>query len=132
MRALIYGAIIADPVLNGLGITDDSSFAVDVDTPQARPFLQLRWGINAVGLRQTDVSRRTLTIWVHDEPGDYSVKIDPIIVRLRQLLPTLEGASNGAGHLVAVEWTGDSEDLADDGHRTITRNVSFSLVGSGQ
>lgn len=132
MRSLIFSAITGDPALNFLGITDVSSFAVDVDTPGVKPFLQLRWGGNAVGLRNTQVSRRTLTIWVHDEPGDYSVKIDPIILRLRALLPTLEGQSNGAGHLVAVEWTGDSEDLADDGHRTITRNSSFSLVGSGQ
>lgn len=95
-----------------------------------RPFLQLRWGQNNVGLDV--VTRRNLVIWVHDEPGDYSVKIDPILFRLRTLLPTLEGASNGLGHVVAVEWTGDSEDLADDGHKTITRNTSFSLVGSGQ
>lgn len=132
MRALVYAAIITDPVLNGLGITDENSFAVDVDTPQSRPFLQLRWGINAVGLAKTQVSRRTLVVWVHDQPGDYSVKIDPIIVRLRALLPTLEGLSNGAGHVISVEWTGDSEDLADDGHGTITRNTGFSLVGSGQ
>jgi hypothetical protein len=132
MRALIFSAIVGDSVLNGLGITDASSFAVDVDTPEDRPFLQLRWGQNLVGLKKTRVTRRTLTIWVHDRPGDYSVKIDPIILRLRELLPTLEGISNGLGHVVAVEWSGDSEDLADDGHGTITRNVSFELVGSGQ
>src|SRR3954468_11104784 len=50
MRALVRSAIIADPTLNGLGITGSSSFAVDVDTPQVRPFLQLRWGTNVPGL----------------------------------------------------------------------------------
>lgn len=132
MRSLIFGTLTTDPVLNGLGITSANSFAVDVDTPEGRPFLQLRWGANAIGLGKTRVTRRTLTIWVHDEPGDYSVKIDPIILRLRELLPALEGVSNGLGHVVSIEWTGDSEDLADDGHGTITRNASFSLVGSGQ
>lgn len=124
-------AIIGDATLNGLGITNQNSFAVDVDTPQDRPFLQIRWGRNDVALTKTEVGFRNLTIWVHDQPGDYT-KIDTIILRLRALLPTLVGESNGLGFVMAVEWTGDSEDLSDDGHRTITRNTSFRLVGSGQ
>jgi hypothetical protein len=68
---------------------------------------------------------------VHDEPGDYT-RIDEILYRVKSLLPTLDGQSNGLGHVVSIEWTGDSEDLADDGHGTITRNTGFSLVGSGQ
>lgn len=129
MRVLIRSTIIGDSTLNGLGIDGDNSFAVDVDTPQDRPFLQLRWGSNGVGL--DTVTRRNLTIWVHDQPGDYG-RIDSIILRLRSLLVALEGQSTGSGYVVAVEWTGDSEDLTDDGHKTITRNTSFSLVGSGQ
>lgn len=131
MRELIFQSLINDSTLNLLGITDDSSFAVDVDTPVARPFLQLRWGRNEEGLRQTPVTRRTLVVWVHDEPGDYAV-IDSIIARVKAVLSALEGQSNGAGHVVAVEWRGDSEDLVDDGHKTIVRNTSFELVGSGQ
>lgn len=129
MRELLFSTITGDSTLQAFGITDNSSFSVDVDTPEYRPFLQLRWGRNDEGLDV--VTRRTLTIWVHDEPGDYG-RIDTIIYRLRQLLPTLEGSSNGLGHVVAVEWTGDSEDLTDEGHNTITRWASFSLVGSGQ
>lgn len=132
MRELVYGSIIADATLNSLGVTGANTYGVEVDTPADKFFVQLRWGINSLGLAKTAVTKRTLTIWVHDEPGDYSVKIDPTILRLRSLLPTLEGVSNGLGHVVAVEWNGDSEDLADDGHGTITRNVSFLLVGSGQ
>jgi hypothetical protein len=129
MRSLVFQAIVDDPTLNGLGITDTSSFAVDVDTPQARPFLQCRWGRNDEGLDV--VTRRNLVVWVHDVPGDYA-KIDSIILRLRELFPTLISQSNGLGWVVGVEWAGDSEDLTDDGHRTITRNTSFVLVGSGQ
>lgn len=129
MRALVFQAIIADPTLIGLGFTSSAAFAVDVDTPTQRPFLQLRWGRNDIGLDR--VTRRNLVIWVHDEPGDYS-RIDQTIIRLRALLPTLEGQSNGSGFLMSAEWSGDSEDLADDGHKTITRNISFSLVGTGQ
>ena len=129
MRTLIYQAIIGDPALNGLGITGPSSFAVDVDTPQDRPFLQLRWGPNTIGL---DVStRRSLVIWVHDQPGDYT-RIDDIILRLRSLIPSLVLSQDAQGWLQGVRWEGDSEDLTDDGHRTIARNTSFTLVGSGQ
>ena len=131
MRTLIYQALVSDAVLNSLGITSSSSFAIEVDTPQTRPFLQIRWGQNQIGLKNTPVTRRTITIWAHDEPGDYST-IDAILVRVKALLPMLEGQSNESGHLVSAEWTGDSEDLADDGHGTITRNASFVLVGSGQ
>lgn len=129
MRTLIYQAIVNDPTLQGFGITGANAFAVDVDTPQTRPFLQLRWGVNAIGL---DVStRRSLVIWVHDQPGDYT-KIDQIIFRLRGLIPSLIGTRDTQGYLQGVVWEGDSEDLTDDGHRTIARNTSFTLVGSGQ
>jgi hypothetical protein len=50
MRALIYGALVNDSVLNGLGINSENSFAIDVDTHQTRPFLQIRWGLNEIGL----------------------------------------------------------------------------------
>jgi hypothetical protein len=130
MRALVMSVIRGDATIQGLGIDSDNSFAVDVDTPGDRPFLQLRWGRNDPGLDV--VTRRNLVIWVHDQPGDYTTRIDPLISRLRVLLAGLEGMSNGLGHVVGVEWTGDSEDLADDGHRTIARTTSFVLVGSGQ
>lgn len=130
MRSLVRQAIISDPTINALGITGPNCFAVDVDTPQERPFLQLRWGRTDLGL---DVAtRRNLVVWVHDQPGDYTLHIDPIIYRLRFLIPSLEGQATGTGYVMGAEWNGDSEDLADDGHKTITRNVSFSLVGSGQ
>jgi hypothetical protein len=129
MRALIRQAIINDSIMIGYGINGANAFAVDVDTPQTRPFLQLRWGRNDAGMSRVTV--RNLVIWVHDEPGDYAL-IDAILLRLRTLIPLLVGESNGTGNLVDVTWAGDSEDLADDGHGTITRNASFILVGSGQ
>jgi hypothetical protein len=129
MRQLVFQAIINDSVMNSLGITDGSSFSVDVDTPETRPFLQLRWGRNNEGLDV--VTRRDLVVWVHDHPGDYE-KIDSIVLRLRALLPSLVPSSDGRGWIAGVQWLGDSEDLTDDGHRTIARNSSFVLVGSGQ
>lgn len=129
MRTLIYQAIINDPTMNGFGITGPTSFSVDVDTPITRPFLQLRWGVNAIGL---DVStQRSLVIWVHDQPGDYT-RIDSIILRLRALISSLVPSRDTQGWLQGAVWEGDSEDLTDVGHGTIARNTSFTLVGSGQ
>lgn len=130
MRALVRSAIIADTTLAALGVVAGGVLAGDVDTPEQRPFLNLRWGTTTLGLDV--VQRRDLVIWVHDRHNDYSVKVDPILLRLRTVLTSLVGMSNGLGHVVGVEWTGDSADLVDDGHDTITRTASFSLVGSGQ
>lgn len=129
MREIVRAAIIEDVTLASLGVVPSRVKSGDMDTPQGRPFLQLRWGRTDFGLDV--VLRRNLVIWVHDEPGDYT-RIDLIILQLRSLLVELVGQSNGLGHVVGVEWVGDSEDLADDGHRTIARTASFVLVGSGQ
>lgn len=129
MRALVRQAILADSEIVSEGITGPNLFAVDVDTPEGRPFMQLRWGANNEGLDV--VTQRFLVVWVHDMPGDYD-RIDRIILRLRTVLPALAGTTNGTQSILAVEWTGDSEDLSDDGHRTIARTASFTLVGSGQ
>lgn len=129
MRAIVRSAILADPTIQAEGITSSQFFAVDMDTPQGRPFMQLRWGLNNVGLDV--VTQRFLVVWVHDEPGDYS-RIDRIIQRLRIVLPALSGVHQAPYSILDIAWTGDSEDLTDDGHGTITRTSSYTLVGSGQ
>lgn len=129
MRAILRTAILADSGILSEGIDSDNFFAVDVDSPIDRPFMQLRWANNNPGLDV--VTKRFLVVWVHDKPGDYS-RIDRLILRLRQVLPGLAGVTNGTQSILAVEWTGDSEDLTDDGHKTIARTASFTLVGSGQ
>lgn len=130
MRALIRSTITGDGTLAALGVVAAGVLSGDVDTPAQRPFLNLRWGGIEPGL--STVNRGTLTIWVHDDPGDYEFRINPILLRLRDLLLSLVGVQHGTGWLTVVEWNGDSEDLVDDGHGTITRNVSFTLIGSGQ
>jgi hypothetical protein len=129
MRELVRAMIIADGALASLGVVPSGVFAGDIDTPQERPFIQLRWGRTDIGLDV--VNRRNVVIWVHDEPNDYG-RVDAILIRLRYVLAALPGLATSLGHVVAVEWLGDSEDLADTGHGTITRTTSYSLVGSGQ
>lgn len=130
MRSLIRSTILADASLVSLGVVSAGVLAGDVDTPQSRPFLNLRWSGTTPGL--DTVVKRDLVIWVHDQPGDYEAKVDPIIRRLRTLLPSLAGVVHPYGYLTVVEWNGDSEDLVDDGHGTIARTTTFTIVGSGQ
>jgi hypothetical protein len=64
-------------------------------------------------------------------PNDYT-RIDKIIQQIKVVMLALEAEQSALtdGWLVVVEWVGDSDDLADDGHRTITRNTSYRIVGS--
>lgn len=133
MRKLVYSLLSADGDLNLYGITGASIIAEQsVDTPKARPFMILRWGVNLPGASSNGTTVRTLTVHVHDEPADYSI-IDNIIKRVKTVLGNAVAMQEaGGGWLTQADWTGDSEDLADDGYGTITRNTSFRVVGSAQ
>ena len=128
MRTLIRQVLIADPTLIGFGVAPGAVLAGDVDTPAERPFLNLRWGATTPGMDVVD--RRSLVIWVHDKPGDYT-RIDSIIRRIKSLFGALAGEAHSSGWLSQVEWVTDSNDLVDDGHGTITRTTTHNLVGSG-
>lgn len=133
MRTLIRSALLDDAGLQSKGIVPEGVLAGDVDTPDLRPFLNLRWGNTVEGLDV--IMPRELVVWVHDEPGDYAL-IDAILVDLRRVLTGIEATqwtelSGQTGWVSVIEWNGDSGDLADDGHNTIVRTASFSIVGSG-
>lgn len=130
MRALIRNAIVSDPTLESLGVVASGVLSGDMDTPAERPFLNLRWGQVNPGMDVVNISN--LVIWVHDSPGDYEARINLILLRLREVITDLVGVQHTTGWLTAAEWSGDSGDLFDDGHGTITRTTSFTLVGSGQ
>lgn len=93
------------------------------DRPEGKPFIVIR-------MSPTQVNRfssvHNVTLWVHDEAGDYAL-IDQVIdlckAALNRVLPKQPGG-------IVVEWTGDSTDLADDGYGTITRNSSYRLITS--
>lgn len=129
MRTLIRQSLIASTELETLGVVPEAVMAGDVDTPEYRPFLNLRWNTTTPGLATVD--RRSLVIWVHDEPGDYD-RIDRIIREIKAIMTSLVGVAHAYGYLVVAEWSGDSEDLTDPGHGTITRTTTYSLVGTGQ
>lgn len=99
------------------------------DAVLPRPHLILRWGSLSPGIGP--VNRKDLTVWAHDEPGDYG-DIETLLNRVRAVLTDMvaKPLSNG-GWLTCVEWQGDSEDGYDDGPGTITRNGTYIITGSG-
>lgn len=140
MRAVVRSALIADATLNGLGVAADgtNTFSGDIDSVVVRPFLQMRWGDGepGVGIPGNSHDKRYLTVWVHDKAvehmGDYS-RIDAIAARMKVVLYNILGAHDtvSGGYVSVIEWQGDSDDLVDDGHDTICRNVTFAVYGSG-
>lgn len=136
VRALVFSRITTDSQLNTLGFTVSNTFTQhDTDTPNVRPFAVLRWGGTDLGLNDFDTkvgsNLRRLSVWCHDDPGDYE-RIDQYLSRVRTVLTGLYGTYVGdVGKFVGqITWNGDSDDLNDDVVGTITRNASFTIVGS--
>lgn len=133
LRDFLFGQVVNDGTLNGLGITSDTAFTQhDVDTPQQRPFLTFHWGNTNPGYEDIPfplVNERDFQVWIHDEPGDYT-RIDDAIARVRTVLTGIVGADTGAGWVQEVHWLGDSDDLSDDEQGTITRFGEFRVTGS--
>jgi hypothetical protein len=136
LRSLVFSTLTTDTYLNSLGFTPANVFTThDEDTPQARPFMILRWGRTDVGLNDEPAGIRSnlrrLMVWVHDNPGDFDL-IELSLDRVRTVLTGMSGAWTGTvGKYVGqIKWDGDSDDLRDDVVGTITRNSSFTIVGS--
>lgn len=129
MRAAIRAAIVNDSELQALGIVANGVLTGDVDTPEPRPFLNLKWGTTNPAPFGNVAQQSVLTIWVHDAPNDYE-RVDAICRRLRVLLPSLIGLQDVDDYVSQVSWTGDGIDLKDEGHQTIARQSGYLLNGS--
>jgi hypothetical protein len=130
MRTMIYHALANDATLRSLGVDANAFYAGDIDTPDERPFVNLRWGLTQAVPSIGAVAPRQLAIWVHDTPNDYA-RIDAIIRRIKQIFAGLVGARHELGYITVIEWNGDSDDGKDDGHGTIFRSTGHSIIGSG-
>lgn len=135
LRAFVFGLLTTDAELNELGLNADSTFIThDVDTPQVRPLMVLRWQRTDPGMgdEETDwVNFRRLQVWIHDEPGDYD-RIDRALRRVRSVLMNVRGTYTGTTRhwVTQTNWEGDSDDLRDDDAGTIARHAQFLFVGS--
>lgn len=133
MREIIVAAIRGSADITDLGVASEAVFAGDIDTPTQRPFIQLRWGSTTPGMGTPGrgMDRRGLVIWVHDQPNDYT-RIDQIIRAMKRMFYDLVATPDGAGDwLSQMDYVGDSDDLSDDGHGTICRTSTWTIVGTG-
>lgn len=107
-----------------------SSSSIDEDSRPPLPFAVLVFGTTSPGMGR--VRRRTVTVWIHDEPGDYT-RIDRILEGVSGTLDGAEHVTNGDGtELMSASWQATSGDLVDGGFRTITRNATYTLIGTGE
>ena len=129
MRAIVRNAIISDSLLLAMGVTADATLAGDVDTPEGRPFLNLKWGQELPSFRESLSVQATLAVWVHHVPGDFD-PINKILTRLRILLPSIQAVVvPGGSEVQVITWQGNGPDLQDDGHRTIVKVGNYQVVG---
>lgn len=126
-RAAIYNALKEDAVISsaapGYGCYPNNA----ADTPEEQQFLILRWLDTTPGPVKGR-GPQALQVWAHDHSGSYEI-IDKMLKRVTEVLLSLTHVQGGDGKTVTcVDWTGESQDLYDDGFRTITRNAAFTVV----
>lgn len=122
-RAWVRNVLIASPAVTALVPASRIHGAGSLrNRPSEAPFIVLRFGdkLGEPGVPADDTEGLVV---VHDEPGGYT-RIDDV---LRVVRETLVMDITDAGG-VAVEWQGDSGDLADDAWDTIYRNGSYRLL----
>lgn len=132
LQSLVRGLIISHSPL--LDIIPAARWlpagAINADNVPERLFAAMRWGTTTPGVGA--MRRHTLAIWVHDDLGTYS--------DINSVLTLLDARLSGVAH---VREEGGSEilqidgepsvsgDLYDPGYRTITRNITFNVIGKG-
>lgn len=129
-RVWAYDQLSVDDALLALLPAESMFGAGSIEKPPSKkPFLVIQLGEEVPGPFKA-VSRQRLTLYGHDEPGDY-MRLGAI---LRACRSALVGADAQVGAVlavggVAVSWQGDSGDLADTDYGTILRTSSYDLHG---
>lgn len=126
-RSVVNEALANNTQLLALGMLADATFAANmIDTPTIRPFIVMRWEETTRAFAR--IGSQGLTIWVHDEVGDYT-RIDAMLEIIKSVLTSIVHVAGGDGKTVTqIDWAGDSPDLYDDGFATISRNAGFIVV----
>jgi hypothetical protein len=127
MRSLIRLALITP--LAALDVAPDAIVSGDADSVHQRPFVNLQWSETTPGMSY--VRKRSLVVWVHDEPADYT-RVDAIVKKVRTTLESLAASMvDTGGWFHSATWLTDSSDLRNDERGTILRTSTYSVVGSG-
>lgn len=134
-RNALLAKLLADPILSGYGLTDDTVFHnynSEERPSNSSPFVILRWGDEDPPIWGSEPERgpRQLTLWVH-WPRELSTKFSKINAVLDQIDTVLRDSRDVVGDdgytLSFVQIGGRSADLEDEGFQTITRNASYQV-----
>lgn len=131
IRSIVLQKVVGTTALTSLIPADNwwSSGSLKDENAPPRPFVVIRYGVVNAGMAH--IHRGSVTFWIHDDLGDYS-KINAVLKVLYDTLNGQEHLSDTDGNeVIKVEWDNTSSDLFDPGYRTITRNITFNLVGKG-
>jgi hypothetical protein len=126
MRALLYQAITASTDLTAIIPAERWIQAGAIDAPTARPFAVIRIVDGPPSISKATQPR--VEIWVHDDRGSY-LRIDEVLDLLEDILPIVPPLENDSDRIVAVDWSGRSPDLVDEGFNTNTRHTDFIVTG---
>lgn len=93
-------------------------------------FAVVRFGVFRPGMGR--VQDGSFNVWVHSKGADY----EPIDKALQAIYARMDGVEHvseqdGSAELIRAEWQDTSGDLFDPGFRTITKNSSYRLIGTG-
>lgn len=130
-RAAVYSLLVGDSTLSALGIGVSNIFSSNGtdDPPADQPFLFIRWGLTQTRWGVANQPGKTfMELWAHDHGGSYA-RINAILERCKEILEPATHVVGSDGYvLTQVDWRGTSEDLVDDGYKTLTRNHGYEVV----
>lgn len=95
--------------------------------PASMPFIVITFGEELADIRDDGVptvASQYMTLWAHDEPGDY-LRIDAVLEACKLALVGQVAVPGG----IVARWEGNSGDLSDDRYGTIVRNSEYRLIG---
>lgn len=133
-RGAFLDALVADLVLNGYGINDDTAFhnwSSEERPSDSTPFIILRWGTQDRPLFGGEVKQPVrLTIWVHwpkEVTNDYE-KLEKVLDQIDNVVKEIRDLPDPSGETISfVTIGGRSGDYVDDGFNTITKTGDYEL-----
>ena len=128
LRQHLYNLMVSDlPLKNAVNsvLLERGSFEV---TPETRPFLIYAFGIQRGEPRWDRPRRLDLTVYVHDDVGDY-LRIDSTMDKVDEALLSAPSSADGSG-FISCDFLERSGDFQDDQLNTFYRFTRYQVVSS--
>lgn len=130
-RAAVYSLLVGDTQLSALGITASTVYSGNtVDAlPVNKPAVILAWGPTFTRWEMAGKKgKQLLTVWAHDHGGSYE-RINLILDRVKEILESSFHIIGADGLIMTqADYRGESDDLQDDGLKTLTRNSAWEII----